>query len=233
MKRIHSGRLVIVFIVFLAALALLVGFWWRTSGSTHATGPTDVTLGSADDSRRALEELRVIEKGSESVPQYSRDQFGQRWADVDRNGCDTRNDVLKRDLRDLQMKRSSPQCVVVAGVLDDPYTGRQIDFQRGEDSSEAVQIDHVVALANAWKSGAWQWDAARRQDFANDPFNLLAVDGAANQDKGASSADQWLPSNSAYQCAYVQRQIAVKSSWGLGVTRAEKKAMTSVLERCQ
>ena len=117
MKRIHSGRLVIVFIVFLAALALLVGFWWRTSGSTHATGPTDVTLGSADDSRRALEELRVIEKGSESVPQYSRDQFGQRWADVDRNGCDTRNDVLKRDLRDLQMKRSSPQCVVVAGVL--------------------------------------------------------------------------------------------------------------------
>ena len=233
MKRIHSGRLVIVFIVFLAALALLVGFWWRTSGSTHATGPTDVTLGSADDSRRALEELRVIEKGSESVPQYSRDQFGQRWADVDRNGCDTRNDVLKRDLHDLQMKRSSPQCVVVAGVLDDPYTGRQIDFQRGEDSSEAVQIDHVVALANAWKSGAWQWDAARRQDFANDPFNLLAVDGAANQDKGASSADQWLPSNSAYQCAYVQRQIAVKSSWGLGVTRAEKKAMTSVLERCQ
>lgn len=233
MKRIHSGRLVIVFIVFLAALALLVGFWWRTSGSTHATGPTDVTLGSADDSRRALEELRVIEKGSESVPEYSRDQFGQRWADVDRNGCDTRNDVLKRDLRDLQMKRSSPQCVVVAGVLDDPYTGRQIDFQRGEDSSEAVQIDHVVALANAWKSGAWQWDAARRQDFANDPFNLLAVDGAANQDKGASSADQWLPSNSAYQCAYVQRQIAVKSSWGLGVTRAEKKAMTSVLERCQ
>ena len=233
MKRTHSGRLVIVFSVFLAALALLVGFWWRTSGSTHATGPTDVTLGSADDSRRALEELRVIEKGSESVPQYSRDQFGQRWADVDRNGCDTRNDVLKRDLRDLQMKRSSPQCVVVSGVLNDPYTGRQIEFQRGEDSSEAVQIDHVVALANAWKSGAWQWDAARRQDFANDPFNLLAVDGAANQDKGASSADQWLPSNSAYQCAYVQRQIAVKTSWGLGVTRAEKKAMTSVLERCQ
>ena len=233
MKRIHSGRLVIVFSVFLAALALLVGFWWRATESTHATGPADVTLGSADDSRRALEELRVIEKGSESVPQYSRDQFGQRWADVDRNGCDTRNDVLKRDLHDLQMKRSSPQCVVVAGVLDDPYTGRQIDFQRGEDSSEAVQIDHVVALANAWKSGAWQWDAARRQDFANDPFNLLAVDGAANQDKGASSADQWLPSNSAYQCAYVQRQIAVKSSWGLGVSRAEKKAMTSVLERCQ
>ena len=233
MKRTHRGHLVIVLSVFLTALALLVGFWWRTSGSTHATGPADVTLGSADDSRRALEELRVIEKGSESLPEYSRDQFGQRWADVDRNGCDTRNDVLKRDLRDLQMKRSSPQCVVVSGVLDDPYTGRQIDFQRGEDSSEAVQIDHVVALANAWKSGAWQWDAARRQDFANDPFNLLAVDGAANQDKGASSADQWLPSNSAYQCAYVQRQIAVKVSWGLGVTRAEKKAMTAVLERCQ
>ena len=233
MKRTHRGHLGIVFIVFLVALALLVSFLWHASGPSHATGPTDATLGSADDSRRALEELRVIEKGSESVPQYSRDQFGQRWADVDRNGCDTRNDVLKRDLQDLQMKRSSPQCVVVSGLLDDPYTGRQIDFQRGEDSSEAVQIDHVVALANAWKSGAWHWDAALRQDFANDPFNLLAVEGAANQDKGASSADQWLPSNSAYQCAYVQRQIAVKTSWGLGVTRAEKKALTSVLDRCQ
>lgn len=131
------------------------------------------------------------------------------------------------------MKTSSPNCVVVGGILDDPYTGRTIDFHKGEDSSDQVQIDHVVALANAWSSGAWQWDAPRRQEFANDPTNLLAVDGNANQDKGASRADQWLPPNARYRCAYVQRQIVVKSTWGLGVTPREKKAMKVVLDHCE
>ena len=131
------------------------------------------------------------------------------------------------------MKTSSPNCVVVGGILDDPYTGRTIDFSKGEDSSDQVQIDHVVALANAWHSGAWQWDASRRQEFANDPTNLLAVDGNANQDKGASRADQWLPPNARYRCAYVQRQIVVKTSWGLGATPREKKAMKAVLDHCE
>lgn len=221
-------------IVLVALLVVLVcAFAWLSSGRTRPTGPADTSLGSVADSLQSLSELEVIDRRGQSIPQYSRDEFGQRWADTDHNGCDTRNDILRRDLSDLQMKSSSAQCVVVGGTLRDPYTGSQISFQRGEHSSEAVQIDHVVALANAWKSGAWQWDATKRQEFANDPLNLLAVDGQANHDKGASSADQWLPSYEAFQCAYVQRQIAVKKAWGLGITRSEKKAMTSVLERCQ
>lgn len=205
---------------------------WGT-GLNSSTGPSDSSLGSVGDSAKALDQLPVLQMHSESVPRYSRDEFGQRWADVDRNGCDTRNDILRRDLRSLQMKTSSPNCVVVGGILDDPYTGRTIDFHKGEDSSDQVQIDHVVALADAWRSGAWQWDAPRRQEFANDPTNLLAVDGNANQDKGASRADQWLPPNSRYRCTYVQRQIVVKSSWGLGVTPREKKAMKAVLDHCE
>ena len=205
---------------------------WGT-GVNNSSGPSDSSLGSVDDSAKALDQLPVLQTRSGSVPRYSRDEFGQRWADVDRNGCDTRNDILRRDLRSLQMKTSSPNCVVVGGILDDPYTGRTIDFHKGQDSSDQVQIDHVVALANAWSSGAWQWDAPRRQEFANDPTNLLAVDGNANQDKGASRADQWLPPNARYRCAYVQRQIVVKTSWGLGVTPREKKVMKMVLDHCE
>ena len=207
------------------------GIWG--AGLNGSSGPSDSSLGSVDDSAKSLDQLPVLQTRSGSVPRYSRDEFGQRWADIDHNGCDTRNDILRRDLRSLQMKTSSPNCVAVGGILDDPYTGRTIDFRKGEESSDQVQIDHVVALANAWRSGAWQWDATRRQEFANDPANLLAVDGNANQDKGASRADQWLPPNSRYRCAYVQRQIVVKSSWGLGVTPREKKAMKAVLDHCE
>ena len=237
-SRLLRGALLICAIVAVAFALVHTGIVGGTfgvwgTGVNSSTGPSDSSLGSVGDSAKALDQLPVLQMHSESVPRYSRDEFGQRWADVDRNGCDTRNDILRRDLRSLQMKTSSPNCVVVGGILDDPYTGRTIDFHKGEDSSDQVQIDHVVALADAWRSGAWQWDAPRRQEFANDPTNLLAVEGNANQDKGASRADQWLPPNARYRCAYVQRQIVVKTSWGLGATPREKKAMKAVLDHCE
>lgn len=237
-SRLLRGALLICAIVAVAFALVHTGIVGGTfgvwgTGLNSSTGPSDSSLGSVGDSAKALDQLPVLQMHSESVPRYSRDEFGQRWADVDRNGCDTRNDILRRDLRSLQMKTSSPNCVVVGGILDDPYTGRTIDFHKGEDSSDQVQIDHVVALADAWRSGAWQWDAPRRQEFANDPTNLLAVEGNANQDKGASRADQWLPPNARYRCAYVQRQIVVKTSWGLGATPREKKAMKAVLDHCE
>ena len=237
-SRLLRGALLICAIVAVAFALVHTGIVGGTfgvwgTGLNSSTGPSDSSLGSVGDSAKALDQLPVLQTHSESVPRYSRDEFGQRWADVDRNGCDTRNDILRRDLRSLQMKTSSPNCVVVGGILDDPYTGRTSDFHKGEDSSDQVQIDHVVALADAWRSGAWQWDAPRRQEFANDPTNLLAVEGNANQDKGASRADQWLPPNARYRCAYVQRQIVVKTSWGLGATPREKKAMKAVLDHCE
>lgn len=167
------------------------------------------------------------------APPYQRDRFGQAWADEDHNGCDTRNDILGRDLRNTTFRPGfPPDCVVASGVLTDPYTGLTIDFVRGPNTSDAIQIDHVVALFDAWRSGAHAWDDVKRQQFANDPANLLAVEGQANQDKGHSSADEWLPDNPDYHCAYVARQVRVKSHWSLSVTAAERQAMIDVLAKC-
>ncbi len=163
---------------------------------------------------------------------YRRSAFGTRWPDVDHNGCDTRNDILRRDLSRVVFRASSPNCVVSSGVISDPYTGQQIDFVRGVATSALVQIDHVVALGDAWQKGAQQLSVGRRTEFANDPLNLLAVGGAANQAKGDGDAATWLPPRHAYRCAYVARQIAVKVRYGIWVTAGERDEMRRVLSRC-
>jgi hypothetical protein len=169
-------------------------------------------------------------KGRAPQTGYERDQFGPQWSDVDRNGCDTRNDVLARDLTGEALKPGTQDCVVVSGTLADPYTGQTIEFVRGDGSS--VDIDHVVALSDAWQTGAFGWDEARRTALANDPLNLLAVDYSANRQKGDADAATWLPANRGYRCAYVARQVAVKATYGLWVTQAEHDAIARVLETC-
>lgn len=163
--------------------------------------------------------------------QYRRDYFGFKETDEDGNGCNIREDVLTRDLSEVRHTRAGG-CKVSSGVLHDPYTGATIRFKRGERTSAAVQIDHVVALENAWRSGAWDWSDGRRLEFGNDPYNLLAVDGPANQEKGSASAADWLPEDAGYRCRYVARQIGVKDKYSLSVTTAEKQAMLGVLHGC-
>jgi hypothetical protein len=157
--------------------------------------------------------------------------FGEAWLDADRNGCDTRNDVLRRDLTDITLAGGSA-CVVASGQLADPYTGHGIGFRRGGESSSAVQIDHVVALGNAWQTGAQQLDDAQRQSLANDPLNLVAVDGPTNVQKSDADAATWLPPAKAYRCQYVARQISVKAAYRLWVTAAERDAMGRILRDC-
>lgn len=171
-------------------------------------------------------------KGRASKTGYSRSQFGTAWADVDHNGCDTRNDVLSRDLTGRTYRSGTHDCIVATGNLADPYTGRRISFVRGEGTSTAVQIDHVVALSDAWQTGAQKLSSTTRERFANDPYNLLAVDGPANERKGNGDAATWLPSNKSFRCQYVARQIGVKSTYGLWVTQAEHDAMARVLSGC-
>ena len=162
---------------------------------------------------------------------YDRSQFGPAWKDVDRNGCDTRNDILRRDLKGVSFKPGTRGCVVASGTLDDPYTGKQIAFVRGPQSSK-VQIDHVVALGNVWVSGGQKLSPDQKAAIANDPLNLLAVDGPANMQKSDKDASGWLPKNKGFRCSYVARQIAVKGKYGLSVTPAEKQAMARVLGSC-
>lgn len=185
---------------------------------------------SRTDGATALEVLATLTvKGRAAKTGYERALFGQRWLDVDRNGCDTRNDILFRDLTSVTRAGS---CRVVSGTLNDPFTGRVIDFTRGQGTSELVQIDHVVALSDAWQKGAQQLTADQRATFANDPLNLLAVDGPANSQKGDGDAATWLPKNKSFRCAYVARQVAVKATYGLWVTQPEHDAIAAVLRAC-
>ncbi|MBU6254521.1 MAG: DUF1524 domain-containing protein [Acidobacteria bacterium] len=183
--------------------------------------------GAEFDPIKALETLAV--KGRAPKTGYSRSAFGPAWADVDKNGCDTRNDILKRDLTQVTFRAKTKDCVVESGVLLDPFSGESINFQRGEKTSTLVQIDHVVALSNAWQTGIFKADLATRKNFANDPLNLLAVKGSLNSQKGDGDAATWLPPNKQFRCDYVSRQVEVKVKYGLWVTRAEKDATLRIL----
>ena len=173
-----------------------------------------------------------ITKGRAAKTGYTRDQFGPAWADVDRNGCDTRNDILKRDLTDEVFKEKTNGCTVLSGTLVDPFSGETINFVRGVATSSEVQIDHTVALSNAWQTGAFKLTADQRKAFANDPLNLLAVKGRLNSQKGDGDAATWLPPLKSYRCDYVSRQIAVKMKYKLWFTAPEKEAMIRILKTC-
>ncbi|MGW5161024.1 HNH endonuclease family protein [Nonomuraea wenchangensis] len=185
---------------------------------------------SVSDARKKLAKLQV--KGRAPRTGFDRDKFGPSWADVDRNGCDTRNDILKRDLEDETFKSGTHDCIVLTGTLKDPYSGKTIKFKRGQDTSTAVQIDHLIPLSDAWQKGAQQWSATKRKEFANDPLNLQATDGPLNGQKSDSDAATWLPPLKSYRCTYIARQIDVKAKYDVWVTAAEKSAMEGILDDC-
>ena len=223
-----ASRLLRSSAIGLVVLLALVGCSSATPTSASAapenvvTATVPVAKGTA---ASALAALPV--KGRAPKTGYSRDQFGQSWADVDHNGCDTRNDILIRDLQERQM---DGRCKVLSGVLyPDPYTGQKIIFTKGQSK---VDIDHAVALGDVWVKGGQQLTSDQRLHIANDPLNLLAVDYSANRQKGDADAATWLPSNKSFRCQYVARQIAVKQKYLLWVTQAEKDAMNKVLSTC-
>jgi len=174
----------------------------------------------------ALEALNAIEvKGRAPKTGYSRDQFGSGWATV--NGCSTRDIIMYRDLINTTL---SDECSVATGILLDTYTGETIQYTKSNAS--AIQIDHVIALSNAWQTGAQHLTAKTRQQLANDPLELIAVSGKANQTKSDADAATWLPSNKSFRCEYIARQIAVKQKYTLWVTPPEQQAMKDVLAGC-
>lgn len=185
-----------------------------------------------------MEQLTALPvKGRAPKTGYERKQFGQAWSDdvtveFGHNGCDTRNDILRRDLVDITLKENTHDCVVLTGTLHDPYSSTDISFQRGQGTSELVQIDHIVPLADAWQKGAQEWSPEKRRDFANDPRNLLAVDGPLNQQKSAGDAATWLPPSKEYRCTYAQKIIEIKATYGLWVTQAEHDALATQLATC-
>ena len=178
------------------------------------------------DALTALNNLEV--KGRAPKTGYARSQF-PHWSDPDRNGCDARNDTLKRDLTNIIYKVGTRECKVIAGQLLDPFTGKVITFSA---TKVVIDIDHVVALSNAWQTGAAYFDKNKRTQIANDPLNLLAVDSKLNRQKGDGDAATWLPPYKAFRCEYVARQVAVKAKYGLWVTQPEKVAIDKILSTC-
>lgn len=220
--------------------ASLIAVFCLTS-CTSTEGPTEYATASAPQpvasaSNASLDLLNSLPvKGRAPKTGYARDKF-RHWDDdvtveLGHNGCDTRNDILQRDLVEETFKPRTHNCVVLTGVLHDPYTGTDINFVRGPHSSD-VQIDHVVSLSNAWQTGAQQLNDDQRRNFANDPLNLLAVSGPANQQKGDGDAATWLPANKAFRCDYVTRQVQVKAKYQLWVTAPEKEAISRILINC-
>lgn len=197
----------------------------RKSESFSDVGNSVVPDGSLSD----LDNLTVNDNPTPPEKYNRVEQFGPAWKDVDRNGCDTRNDILLRDLS-TSLVGGRYSCVVIAGKLADPYSGKWIDFRK-EDASK-VQIDHVVALEDAWQSGAYNLSKETREALANDPDNLLAVNGHDNMAKGSKSADQWMPPNSAYACTYASKQVQIKTRYALTVTTPEKQALADALATC-
>lgn len=185
-----------------------------------------------------LQQLAQLDiKGRAPKTGYDRALFGQRWSDdvtveFGHNGCDTRNDILRRDLRDITVRPNTNDCVIETGFLDDPFTGNQIYFERGVGTSNAVQIDHIVPLSDAWQKGAQQWDADKQRNFANDPINLLAVDGPSNASKGDSDFATWRPPNKAFHCDYAAKIVTVKYTYDVWVTQAEHDALKETLTTC-
>lgn len=201
------------------------------SAASAATANGSTATAARGTALAALATLPV--KGRAPKTGYTREQFGQAWADMDHNGCDTRNDILARDLTSTATKPGTRGCIITSGVLNDPYTATIIRFQRGEKTSTAVQIDHVVALSNAWQTGAQQLGATEREQLANDPLELLAVDGPSNEEKSDGDAATWLPANKPFRCQYVARQVEVKAHYKLWVTPAEHDAISRILSGCK
>ncbi len=222
-------RIVLVAVVLIGTLGWIVVKEWLNlplMSPDSQSQQSELASSSGEVARDALAALPT--KGRAPKTGYKRSQFGDGWAKA--GGCDTRNVILRRDLTNAVL--GDDNCKVQAGALSDPYTGQRIAFKRGANSSGAVQIDHVVALSNAWQTGAQQLSSEQRISLANDPLELLAVDGPANQQKGDGDAATWLPSNKPFRCQYIARQIAVKKKYSLWVTPPERTAMERILASC-
>lgn len=217
-----------VAVVIGAALiaGLLGGRWW-----VHVVQVPTVPVASdvIAHAREAAAELRIV--APLPLDDYDRDFFGPAWQPLEPHPCDTRNEVLQIWLSDLDMS-GGHECSVESGWFIDPYTGHYIEFLRGPETSAEVHIDHVVALADAWRKGAADWSPSQAQAFANDPLNLLPTQGWVNEEKGADDAATWLPHNEGFWCFFAVQQVLVKEKYDLGVSDAEAAELLATLETC-
>lgn len=234
-----KGNAPIILVILVAGLlaSIQAGDLGNDRESTTSAGTrthtADVQVGktpSRSEGQGLLTKVEVAEEPTAGdVPDYDRDAFGAAWKDVDRNGCDTRNDVLNEQLTNVKHRDGTNECVVVAGTLKDPYTGKEVSFSKSE--AQAVQVDHVYSLSSAWRMGAHAWSQKRREAFANDQeANLQAVDGPANSSKSDKGPAEWSPANKGYACTYAVKYLRVAVKYRLPVTDDEHESISTTVE---
>ena len=236
MAKPTGGKTTKMLIALAAGGSAILSLPGGPASATSVRVLSNTNVAALSPTKTALAGLATLPvKGRAPKTGYSRAQFGPAWTDdvtvaAGHNGCDTRNDILRRDLTAVVIKPGSNGCTVLSGVLHDPYTNATIHFNR--DNGDAVQIDHVVSLSDSWQTGAQKLTMAARTDLANDPLELLAVSRSGNEQKGDADAASWLPSNKAFRCPFVARQVAVNLRYHLWVTPTEHDAIARVLATC-
>jgi hypothetical protein len=222
--------------VAVLVLMMLFGIFTVAHRSQDVTPPPAAQQASAPRQQQPPRELgaptalhRINVAAPSTYPVYRRDKFGSGWADLDHDGCNTREEILARDMTDLGLEDN---CNVLTGTLHDPYTGRTIDYNESVNAA-SVQIDHVVSLSSAWRQGASNWTAAKRIKFANDPLNLIAVDGPTNQSKGDSGPATWQPPNTTFRCAWDRRYVQVTYKYRLTLPSADWDTLETTLAGCK
>ena len=197
------------------------------SNGASATNPDGTVDPGAPLALNVLEQLAI--KGRAPKTGYSRDEFYSDWPKI--SGCSLRQIIIKREVGDSAIL-SDDNCTVIAGTFVEPYTGKTLEFTEKSQFTKGIQIDHVVALSDAWQKGAQQLTKDERYQLATDPLNLIAADSSANQQKSDGDAATWLPSNKTFRCQYVARQVSVKYKYSLWVTQAEHDAIQNILTAC-
>ena len=214
---------------FISLLAVAIGVILLNPNS-YETTYTPVSVTATEGTTPALEILEKLEvKGRAPKTGYDREQFYRAWPSID--GCNLRQRIIKRDLGDTAVL-ADDNCTVLSGEFDEPYTGSHLIFYQKSDLTKGLQIDHVVALSDAWQKGAQNLTADERYALATDPLNLLAVDSKTNQGKSDGDAATWLPPNKKFRCTYVARQVSVKYKYHLWLTQAEKDMIAKILGSC-
>lgn len=201
------------------------------SGPVSENNPTaNSTSQTSENAPLALDVLEQLAvKGRAPKTGYSRDEFYSDWPKI--SGCSLRQIIIKREVGDSAVL-ADDNCTVIKGTFVEPYTGQTLEFTEKSEISKGLQIDHIVALSDAWQKGAQQLSKDERYNLATDPLNLVAVDASANQQKSDGDAATWLPANKAFRCQYVARQVSVKYKYGLWVTQAEHDAIAKILTAC-
>ena len=229
-RKSHRARRIVTIFVALCG----VGAWLIINPASYETIFTKVEEPVAEATTGAPKALDILEKlavkGRAPKTDYDRELFYKTWPTID--GCNLRQRIIKREFGDTAQFAIGDDCTVISGEYDEPYTGEHKIFTAKTEITKGVQIDHVVALADAWQKGAQNLTAEERYALATDPLNLLAVDASTNQKKSDGDAATWLPPNKKFRCAYVARQVSVKYKYHLWVTEAEKSAIAQILTNC-